>query len=107
MFSGWGIRTMAQGEAGFNPIEYHNGTVWPHDSSIVAAGLARYGFREEDGNHCRNILKPVWPSSSDCPKLSLDMRARKHTFPCNIPSLSPTGMGRGSAYAGNSHFAWP
>ena len=47
MFSGWGIRTMAQGEAGFNPIEYHNGTVWPHDSSIVAAGLARYGFREE------------------------------------------------------------
>lgn len=47
MFSGWGIRTMAEGEAGFNPIEYHNGTVWPHDSSIIAAGLARYGFRRE------------------------------------------------------------
>jgi len=47
MFSGWGIRTMAQGEIGFNPIEYHNGTVWPHDSSIVAAGLARYGYRSD------------------------------------------------------------
>src|SRR5215471_5033211 len=47
MFTGWGIRTMAEGEAGYNPIEYHNGTVWPHDSIFVAAGLARYGFRKE------------------------------------------------------------
>src|SRR5262249_34808791 len=47
LFSGWGIRTMAKSEAGYSPIEYHNGTVWPHDSIIVAAGLARYGFREE------------------------------------------------------------
>jgi glycogen debranching enzyme len=47
MFSGWGIRTMAEGEGGYNPIEYHNGTVWPHDCSIIAAGLARYGFRKE------------------------------------------------------------
>ena len=47
MFSGWGIRTMAEGEDGYNPIEYNNGTVWPHDCSIIAAGLARYGFRKE------------------------------------------------------------
>jgi glycogen debranching enzyme len=47
MFTGWGIRTMAEGEAGYNPIEYHNGTVWPHDCGIIAAGLARYGFRQE------------------------------------------------------------
>jgi glycogen debranching enzyme len=47
MFSGWGIRTMAEGEGGYNPIGYHNGTVWPHDCSIIAAGLARYGFRKE------------------------------------------------------------
>jgi glycogen debranching enzyme len=47
MFSGWGVRTMAAGEGGYNPIEYHNGTVWPHDNSLVAAGLARYGYREE------------------------------------------------------------
>jgi glycogen debranching enzyme len=47
LFSGWGIRTMAEGEGGYNPIEYHNGTVWPHDNSFIAAGLARYGFRKE------------------------------------------------------------
>jgi glycogen debranching enzyme len=47
MFTGWGIRTMAEGEGGYNPIEYHNGTVWPHDSNFIAAGLARYGFRKE------------------------------------------------------------
>jgi glycogen debranching enzyme len=47
MFSGWGIRTMAEGEGGYSPIEYHNGTVWPHDCSIIAAGLARYGFRKD------------------------------------------------------------
>ena len=47
MFSGWGIRTMSSREAGYNPIEYHNGTVWPHDTAIVAEGLRRYGFRDD------------------------------------------------------------
>ncbi len=43
-FSGWGIRTVASGAARYNPMSYHNGSVWPHDNAIVAAGLARYGF---------------------------------------------------------------
>jgi hypothetical protein len=47
MFSGWGIRTMAQGEGAYNPIGYHVGTVWPHDNSLVAMGLYRYGYRRE------------------------------------------------------------
>ncbi|MDP8943860.1 MAG: amylo-alpha-1,6-glucosidase, partial [Actinomycetota bacterium] len=47
LFSGWGIRTMSSEDAGYNPIEYHNGTVWPHDTGLVAEGLRRYGFREE------------------------------------------------------------
>jgi putative sterol carrier protein len=47
LFSGWGIRTMAVGDGGYNPIGYHNGTVWPHDNSLIAEGLARYGYREE------------------------------------------------------------
>lgn len=47
MFSGWGVRTMAAGEAGYSPVSYHNGTVWPHDNSLIAVGLARYGYREE------------------------------------------------------------
>jgi glycogen debranching enzyme len=47
MFSGWGIRTLGMGEAGFNPVGYHLGTVWPHDTAIAAAGLRRYGFDED------------------------------------------------------------
>ncbi|HEU4420960.1 MAG TPA: glycogen debranching N-terminal domain-containing protein [Pilimelia sp.] len=47
LFSGWGVRTLAEGQPVYNPIEYHNGTVWPHDTSLVAAGLARYGRRAE------------------------------------------------------------
>ena len=47
MFSGWGIRTMSSRDAGYNPIEYHDGTVWPHDTAIIAEGLRRYGFRRD------------------------------------------------------------
>lgn len=43
-FGGWGVRTVASGSARYNPMSYHNGSVWPHDTAIVAAGLARYGF---------------------------------------------------------------
>jgi len=47
MFSGWGIRTISAREQRYNPMSYHNGSVWPHDSAIVAAGLARYGHTGE------------------------------------------------------------
>jgi glycogen debranching enzyme len=45
LFSGWGIRTVAVGEARYNPMSYHNGSVWPHDNSLIALGLARYGLK--------------------------------------------------------------
>src|SRR5216110_2394552 len=44
MFSGWGIRTIAAGEARYNPMSYHNGSIWPHDNAIAAAGFSRYGL---------------------------------------------------------------
>ena len=44
MFSGWGIRTMSKAATAYNPMSYHNGSVWPHDNAIIAAGLKRYGF---------------------------------------------------------------
>jgi glycogen debranching enzyme len=46
LFSGWGVRTVATDASLYNPMSYHNGTIWPHDCSIVAAGLARYGMSE-------------------------------------------------------------
>lgn len=47
MFSGYGIRTMGEGEAGYNPMSYHDGSVWPHDNSIILLGLSKLGKREE------------------------------------------------------------
>ncbi len=47
MFSGWGVRTVAVTEGRYNPMSYHNGSVWPHDNALIAAGFARYGFKDE------------------------------------------------------------
>jgi glycogen debranching enzyme len=45
-FSGWGVRTIGTGEARYNPMSYHNGSVWPHDNALIAEGLLRYGHRD-------------------------------------------------------------
>jgi len=45
-FSGWGVRTIATSEARYNPMSYHNGSIWPHDNALIAYGMARYGFKE-------------------------------------------------------------
>ncbi|MDQ0870550.1 glycogen debranching enzyme [Arthrobacter sp. V1I9] len=47
MFTGWGIRTLASDMGAYNPVSYHNGSVWPHDSALVATGMMRYGFVDE------------------------------------------------------------
>jgi glycogen debranching enzyme len=57
LYSGWGVRTMAAGDAGYNPIEYHNGTVWPHDNAIIAAGLRRYGYADEAARIASAIVR--------------------------------------------------
>jgi glycogen debranching enzyme len=56
LFSGWGVRTLAEGEGRYNPIGYHVGTVWPFDTSFVAWGLRRYGFAEEAARLADGIL---------------------------------------------------
>jgi glycogen debranching enzyme len=57
LFSGWGIRTMGTEEGSYNPIGYHVGTVWPHDTSFVAWGLRQYGYREEAARLSRAMLE--------------------------------------------------
>jgi glycogen debranching enzyme len=59
-YSGWGIRTVATEEARYNPLSYHNGSVWPHDNALIATGLARYGFK----NHAGKILLALMDVSS-------------------------------------------
>jgi glycogen debranching enzyme len=56
LFSGWGVRTLAEGEGRYNPIGYHVGTVWPFDNSFVAWGLRRYGFKEDAAVIAAGIL---------------------------------------------------
>jgi len=46
-FSGWGVRTIAEGEARYNPMSYHNGSIWPHDNALIAMGLARYDLKDQ------------------------------------------------------------
>jgi glycogen debranching enzyme len=57
LFSGWGVRTYAVDQPGYNPLGYHTGTVWPHDTSLIAAGLKRYGFNEESNRLVGDILE--------------------------------------------------
>jgi glycogen debranching enzyme len=56
LFSGWGVRTLAEGEGRYNPIGYHVGTVWPFDCSFIAWGLRRYGFKAEAAQIAAGIL---------------------------------------------------
>lgn len=64
MFSGWGIRTMAAGAAAYNPMSYHNGTVWPHDNALIAAGLKRYGFHE----HTNRVVSAMFDAAGMTPE---------------------------------------
>jgi glycogen debranching enzyme len=61
-FTGWGIRTIAESEVRYNPLSYHNGSVWPHDTAIAAAGLARYGYYDK----AQRILNGLFDASKDC-----------------------------------------
>jgi glycogen debranching enzyme len=59
MFTGWGVRTVRAGESRYNPMSYHNGSVWPHDTALVAAGLARYGFKD----HVERLVSALFDAS--------------------------------------------
>ena len=60
LFSGWGVRTLAAGQPRYNPMSYHDGSVWPHDNAILAAGLARYGFK----GHAARILSGLFDAAT-------------------------------------------
>jgi glycogen debranching enzyme len=56
-FSGWGIRTIARGEARYNPMSYHNGSIWPHDNALIALGFARYRLHRAVGQVARGLFQ--------------------------------------------------
>jgi glycogen debranching enzyme len=101
MFSGWGIRTMAEGEGGYNPIEYHDGTVWPHDCSIIAAGLARYGYRKEASDIIGAIFEASLSFRSRLPEVFAGYDRAKTRFPVQYPTAClPQAWAAGSPMLG-------
>ncbi|WP_066285330.1 amylo-alpha-1,6-glucosidase [Arthrobacter sp. B6] len=69
MFSGWGVRTLASDMEAYNPVSYHNGSVWPHDNAIIAAGLLRYGFVDEAQRIATALLEAAEYSEGRLPEL--------------------------------------
>ncbi|MBI2169517.1 MAG: amylo-alpha-1,6-glucosidase [Actinobacteria bacterium] len=90
LFSGWGVRTLAAGMGRFNPISYHNGSVWPHDNAIAAAGLMRYGFVDE-AHRVMEALVSAAPYFDDrLPELFAGFSRAELPFPVSYPtSCSP------------------
>jgi glycogen debranching enzyme len=62
MFTGWGVRTLATSMAAYNPMSYHNGSVWPHDNGIIVGGLMRYGFVE----HAQRVAMGILDAAAAC-----------------------------------------
>ncbi|MFL5826035.1 MAG: amylo-alpha-1,6-glucosidase, partial [Thermoleophilaceae bacterium] len=88
LFSGWGIRTMAVGDGGYNPVEYHNGTVWPHDTSLIAYGLARYGYRREAATLAVAIVEAAAHFSYRLPEVFAGYARAATEFPVQYPTAS-------------------
>jgi glycogen debranching enzyme len=97
LFSGWGVRTMAVGEVGYNPIGYHVGTVWPHDNSLIALGLARYGFRAEAARIALGILEAAEYFSGRLPEAFAGYPRSLTAFPVEYPTAcSPQAWATGA-----------
>ena len=69
MFTGWGIRTLASDMGAYNPVSYHNGSVWPHDSALVATGMMRYGFVDEAKRVASGLLDAATHFDGQLPEL--------------------------------------
>ncbi len=90
MFSGWGIRTLSTGMGAYNPMSYHNGSVWPHDNAVVTAGLMRYGFVKEAQRVAMALLESAEAFSGRLPELFCGFDRSEYPMPVRYPtSCSP------------------
>jgi glycogen debranching enzyme len=86
--SGWGVRTLGAREAGYNPLGYHTGTVWPHDNSLIAAGLARYGQHDAARTIASAILAAAPHFEHRLPEVFAGYPAAVTTVPVAFPTAS-------------------
>ncbi|PYC76440.1 amylo-alpha-1,6-glucosidase [Micromonospora arborensis] len=97
LFSGWGVRTLAEGEARYNPIGYHNGTIWPFDNSFIAWGLRRYGFAEEAATIANGILDAATYFDGRLPEAFGGYPRELTKFPVEYPTAcSPQAWSTGA-----------
>ena len=88
LWSGWGVRTMASDDAGYNPLAYHDGTVWPHDNSLIAWGLARYGRQQEALQIIESMLEAASFFDSQLPEVFAGFSRDDATHPIVYPTAS-------------------
>jgi glycogen debranching enzyme len=88
LWSGWGIRTMSTLDRGYNPLAYHNGTVWPHDNSLCAWGLARYGRWPEAHRIVRQMLTASRHFEYQLPEVFAGMPRTETRFPIAYPTAA-------------------
>lgn len=100
-FSDWGIRTIAEGEARYNPMSYHDGSIWPHDNGIIAMGFARYGLREP----LLRVMSGLFDAAAATelyrlPELFCGFPRRRGEGPTSYPvACSPQAWSSASAFA--------
>jgi len=100
MFSGWGVRTVAESELRFNPMSYHNGSVWPHDNALLAAGAARY----DDKTFALRVLTAQFEAAKQfdllrLPELICGFRRRGREAPLQFPvACSPQACSAASPF---------
>jgi glycogen debranching enzyme len=100
MFSGWGIRTLAASMAGYNPISYHIGSIWPHDNAMCATGLWRYGYGEEASLVAATLLEATqYFRDARLPELFCGFDRTSSPYPVPYPvACSPQAWASGSTF---------
>jgi len=93
-FSGWGVRTLASSEARFNPMAYHNGSVWPHDNALIAAGLARYGLKDDANRIFSGLFQASLLSNIACRSFFAVSKNETAVDPCHTRSHARRKHGR-------------
>jgi glycogen debranching enzyme len=90
LFSGWGVRSMSARDGGYNPLSYHCGSVWPHDTAICAEGMRRYGFRDEAAQVCQALLDAAEAFSGQLPEVFAGFPRDEAEMPVEYPgALKP------------------
>jgi glycogen debranching enzyme len=99
-FSGWGVRTVAAGEARYNPLSYHNGSVWPHDNSLIGSGLAKYEQKDMAGRILLGLLDASrWADLRRLPELFCGLERRRGEGPTLYPvACSPQTWASGAVF---------